>query len=244
MEKTQVIIENLDALLSRANFGEAGMLLYRALAGYLSEGDTLSAISIYNEIMGFERQYGTNEKALSAANAVMALLEEKDMTFSRPAAYIYLNCATVYKNAGDGETALSLYERAEKCFNRFYPAGARDFSGLYNNMAACFWNEKDFPKAEYYYLRAAGILERHADVCDLSVTYFNLAELYSVFDPLNETGARYGALALKTMDIPENQRDAYFYYTCRKAEDSCKALGYFPAAENFKKMADDYYARA
>lgn len=244
MEKTEVIIARQDELLSHAKFDETRALLYTALDGYLAEGDTLSAISIYNEIMGFERQYGTNERAIQAGKAVSSLLEEKDMTFSRPAAYIYLNCATVYKNAGDTETALSLYQKSEKCFNRFYPAGAKDFSGLYNNMASCFWNETDFPKAEYYYLRAAGILERYADICDLSVTYFNLAELYSVFDPLNEKSAYYGALALKTMDIPEKERDSYYYYTCLKVEDSCKALGYFLAAENFRKMADDYYARA
>lgn len=240
----KTVIERQDELLSRERVDEAGRLLYGALETYLAEGDELSALSIYNEIMGFERQYGTNEKAVETAKTVLRLLEERDMTVSRPAAYLYLNCATVFKNAGDETTAKALYEKAEPNFRRFYPADAPDFAGLYNNRAACFWHEGDWRTAAYYYARAAEILTRCGEHCDLAVTYYNLAELYARFDPLSGESERYVERAKRAFDVPEKDRDAYYYYTCRKLSASAAALGYFADEEDYKRRADAYYGRA
>ena len=218
-------ISRLDGLLDRQEYANAGALLYGGLDDALTAGDTLSAIGIYNELMGFERQYGSDEKALAAADAALALLAREDMAVSRPAAMIALNAATVYSKAGRKAEALALYDRAEALFQKFYPAGAKEFAGLYNNRASVYGDPADRPKAEYYYTRALGLLRRYADVCDTAVTYMNLAGLYARW-PGREAEAE-GCLrqAAAVMEIPEDRRDAYYRYTCRKCACACRELG-------------------
>ena len=242
MEPILTVIEAYDRLLSRERFAEAGDLLRREIARRL-EPDPQGTLSLYNELMGFERQYGTNERAVAAADEALSLLRALALTDSRPAAYVLLNAATVFKNAGDENTALTYYRRAEALFKRYYPAGAKDFAGLYNNMAACFLHESDWRTAAYYYERAAGILSRHSDACDLAVTYYNLAVLYARFSPLTDEAARYAAQGRQALAVPEKDRDAYFYYTCRKAAAASAALGLFLDEDRYTRLAEDYYGR-
>ena len=176
-DTVQEIIARLDEFLAKERFADARAFLYESLHKYLSAGEMLSAVSIYNEIMGFERQYGDPVAATRAADAALTLLDEQDLAVSRPAAMIVLNAATVYKNAGLDEGAALLYDRAEALFGRYYPAGAKEFAGLFNNRASVYLTPDNYAKAEYYYNRALGILQRHGDVCDTAVTYFNLAGL-------------------------------------------------------------------
>ena len=240
MEALEAAIAKFDDLLSRERFAEAGALLREAIGG---SADAREKISLYNELMGFERQYGTNENAVEAAKTALSLLEQEDLADSKPAAYVFLNAATVYKNAGENDTALSLYRRAETLFTRYYPPGAKDFAGLYNNMASCFLDERSWRTAAYYYERAAGILSRHRELCDLSVTYYNLASLYARYEPLSDEASRYAALGRRLLDAPEDKRDAYYYYTCRKAAAASATLGLFADEEAYRQRADAFYER-
>ena len=110
------VIARLDSLLSRERFDEAKTFLYESLAHARTENDVPGQISLYNEIMGFERQYGTPEAALSAAQAALRLVDEAGMAVSKPAAMIVLNAATVYHRAGKNDEARALYDRAESLF--------------------------------------------------------------------------------------------------------------------------------
>ena len=242
MEPILTVIEAYDRLLSHERFAEAGDLLRREIA-LRTEADPQGTLSLYNELMGFERQYGTNDLAVAAANAALSLLQTLDLTDSRPAAYVFLNAATVFKNAGDEQTALGHYRQAETLFQKYYPAGAKDFAGLYNNMASCFLHESDWRTAAYYYERAAGVLARHHDACDLAVTYYNLAVLYARFAPLGGEAAAYAEQGRQTLEVPEKDRDAYFYYTCRKAAAASAALGLFLDEDRYTRLAEEYYGR-
>ena len=219
------LIARYDGLLDRKQYKEAGALLYAGLESALAAGDTAAATGLYNELMGFERQYGSDEKALAAAQAALGLLEREDMAVSRPAAMIALNAATVYSKAGRTEEARALYDRAETLFQRFYPAGAREFAGLYNNRASAYRDPADRPKAEYYYTRALALLRRYADVCDAAVTCLNLAGLYACWPGREKEAEPYLRQAALLMDIPEAERNAYYRYTCRKCASACGELG-------------------
>ena len=231
-----------DALLAREDFSGAGRCLSAALAAALAAEDAGAALSLYNELMGFERQYGERDRAEAAAEAALALLEQTGLSFSRPAAMVFLNAATVKKVCGKNEEAAALYRKAEACFSRFYPAGDRAFAGLYNNMAALYLDAGDFAKAEHYYDRALGLLRRHGDVCDLAVTYFNLALLYQRMDPLSSRIEANAHAGLETLERSDAARDAYYHYTCRKCAAAAEELGYFAAAQTLTERADTYYA--
>ena len=235
-------VARLDALLNKEDFAGAKALLYDSLRGYLAAGDTFSAIGIYNEIMGFERQYGTPEAALAAADAALALLEKQQIEISRPAAMIVLNAATVKSFAGREADAHILYDRAEALFLKYYPAGAKEFAGLYNNRASVYLHPGEFPKAEYYYTRALQILQRQGDVCDAAVTYMNLAGLYARWPERQKESPVQASLAARVMEIPEPARDGYYYYTCRKLAAACSELGLADQAHHFTERADLYYA--
>ncbi|MBQ9506055.1 MAG: tetratricopeptide repeat protein [Clostridia bacterium] len=242
MQSVTETVARLDALLDREDFEGAKALLYESLREYLAVGDTLSAIGIYNEIMGFERQYGTPEAALNAADAALALLEERQMAVSRPAAMIVLNAATVKNYAGRDAEARALYDRAEALFSKYYPAGAKEFAGLYNNRASVYLRPGEYPKAEYYYSRALQILQRQGDVCDTAVTYINLAGLYARWPGREKEAPGQAALAARVMEIPEAARSGYYYYTCRKLAAACRELGLAEPADHFTERADLYYA--
>ena len=241
-EPVSAVIARLDEFLSKEQFTDAKAYLYESLHKYLSVGDVLSAISIYNEIMGFERQYGDQVAAVEAADAALTLLDTEDMANSRPAAMIALNAATVYKNAGLDEGAAMLYDRAEALFGRYYPAGAKDFAGLFNNRASVYLTPGSYPKAEYYYTRALQILQRHGDVCDTAVTYFNLAGLYARWPGRETEAIPHAMLGVRVLEIPEEQRTSYYYYTCRKCAAAAKELGALDAAKTLAERAEAYYA--
>ena len=242
-DSIQDIISRLDEFLSRARFADARAFLYESLHRFLSAGDVLSAIGIYNEIMGFERQYGDSVAAVEAADAALTLLDTQGMASSRPAAMIVLNAATVYHSAGLTEGAAMLYDRAEALFGRFYPAGDKAFAGLFNNRAGVYLTPENYPKAEYYYTRALQLLQRYGDVCDTAVTYFNLAGLYARWPGREADAPAHAALGMRTLDIPEDRRDSYYYYTCRKCAAAAAELGLTDMAASLKERADAFYAR-
>lgn len=242
MTDARAAIAAYDAFLAREDLAGAKRCLSAALENALAEKNAGAALSLYNELMGFERQYGEKNRAEAAAEAALALLEETDLTFSQPAAMIFLNAATVKKVCGKNEEAAALYEKAEVCFDRFYPAGDKAFAGLYNNMAALYLDTGAFAKAEYYYGRALRLLTRCGDVCDLAVTYFNLALLCQRRDPLSASIGENAEAGLRILERPDAVRDAYYHYTCRKCAGALEALGYFAAAGSLTERADQYYA--
>ena len=241
-EPIQNVIARLDGFFAREDFAGAKAFLYQNLEDCLGAGDALSALSLYNEIMGFERQYGAKDAAVKAADAALALLEQQEMAVSFPAAMIVLNAATVYNHAGRIDGAKQLYDRAEMLFGRYYPAGDKAYAGLYNNRASVYLTPEEYPKAEYYYNRALGVLRRAGDVCDTAVTYMNLAGLCARIPGREPEAAAYVQAAVRTMEIPEPQRDGYYAYSCRKCAAALKELGFAAEEKLFTERADRYYA--
>ncbi len=242
MMQISELIARLDAFLNKEDFSAARALLEESLTGFLSAGDLTSAVSVYNELMGFERQYGSKQAGVRAAQAALELLEREGLADSRPAAMVTLNAATVYASAGQREAAAALYDKAEALFGAYYPAGAKEYAGLFNNRASVYLTPGEFPKAEYYYTRALRLLQRLNDVCDAAVTYYNLAALYARWPGREKDASAMAAMGARTMEVPENQRDGYYYYTCRKCAAACLQLGDEAQANAFTERADAYYA--
>ena len=243
MEPVTDVIARLDALLNKEDFAAAKALLLQSLQAYETAGDALSAVSLYNELMGFERQYGDNAAAVKAAEAALALLERQGMEVSRPAAMVTLNAATVYKNAGQETEARALYDRAEALFSKYYPAGAKEFAGLYNNRASVYLHPGEYLKAEYYFTRALQLLRRLGERCDAAVTCFNLAGLYARWPGRETEAPLMAAEGAREMDVvPLDERGGYYYYTCRKCAAACRELDLTRQARIFTERANDYYA--
>lgn len=238
----QAILSEYDALLNRERFAEAGDCLRSALSLSRAEGDASAMLSLYNELMGFERQYGSVPASIAAAEKAVSLLEQLELSYSQPAAMVWLNAATVLKNAGENERVGEYYSNAERCFDRFYPPGDKAFAGLYNNMAAWLADTGAFDKAEYYYRRAVGILERYKDICDLAVTWMNLALLCSRRDPCTAEIESCVQTAMQLLDTAKEPRDGYYYYSCRKCAGAAAQLGFFAAEQSLTERADRYHA--
>ncbi len=237
------MIRALDALLDKQDYAGARALLYGSLREYTAAGDTSAVIAVCSELMGFERQYGTDEAGVLAAETGMCLLREREMDVSFPAAMIVLNAATVYAKAGQTAEARALYDRAEALFYKYYPAGAAEVAGLFNNRASVYLaSPAEFPKAEYYYDRALQLLERRGEACDAAVTHLNLAGLYARWPQRAALAKEHAALALRLTELPAERRDAYYYYTCRKCAAACRELGEDAAAARFTERAKEHEA--
>ena len=241
MKEIDEVIRRLDAFYAAEDFAGAKAFLYAALAAAREAGDDLRAISLYNEIMGFERQYGETARAEAAAEAALALTEKAGLENSKPAAMLCLNAATVMKRCGKNDAAAALYARAEALFNRHYPPGDRAFAGLYNNTAALYLDTGAYAKAEYYYDRAERILRRYGDVCDLAVTCFNKALLYDRSDPFSGKAEQWASEGLRILEAPPALRDGYYAYSCRKCAGAAAELGLFEAEARLNARAAEIY---
>lgn len=243
MAEIGAILAAYDACLGREDLSGAENVLNEALRQALETDDRETALYVYNERMGFLRQYGDVEKSVADARSAEALLTQLGLAFSKQAAYVWLNAATVYKNAGYPEEARTRYENAERCFARFYPAGDAAFAGLYNNMAALYLDDGDFPRAAFYYERAASILRRTGGEADLAVTMFNLALLENRRDPLSGEAQRYASEGEAILDaVKPEDRGSYYHYTCRKLAGAAAELGLLLTEQTLRERADRYYA--
>ena len=236
------VLAAYDALLNREAFPAAKACLLEGIDAAGAAGDNGALLTLYNELMGFERQYGSAAASVEAAETALSLLKTLDLAFSYPAAMVWLNAATVLKNAGQNTRAGDCYRQAARCFERFYPAGDKAFAGLYNNMAAWLADTGEGAKAEYYYRRAEEILRRHGDVCDLAVTWFNLALFYARQDPCDPQIDACVQTGLEILGGSAAARDGYYYYTCRKCAGAAAQLGYFAAEQTLTERADKFYA--
>lgn len=237
MRPIEQVIAETDALLAQQDFAAAGALLRESRAAYLRAGDLAAALGTVNELMGFERQYGSPAAAVAAAEEALRLLTQTGTDVSRPAAMVVLNAATVFLFAGDRERSLPLFDRAETLFNKYYPAGDRAFAGLFNNRAAACLTDTAYPKAEYYYTRALRILERTDDRCDAAVACFNLAGVYRNYFH-NETAARaYAERGVLLLGKNNDERTGYYAYTCRKCAAAAREQGYSDLADILTERA-------
>ena len=102
----QEVIAEFDSLLA-ANLKKAAQnYLERWLKTYEETGDWASQITILNEMMGFYRNNGKQEKGLESVQKGLALIAEHRLEETVSGGTTFVNAATTYKTFGESEKRL------------------------------------------------------------------------------------------------------------------------------------------
>ena len=241
----QEVIAEFDSLLA-ANLKKAAQnYLERWLKTYEETGDWASQITILNEMMGFYRNNGKQEKGLESVQKGLALIAEHRLEETVSGGTTFVNAATTYKTFGESEKALRCYEQAFRAYGRSLTPGDYRYGSLFNNMAVLYADMGEFKKAGAYYDQAMSIMEklRPGSTIEIGLTWVNLAMLYEKSGEEDKIdGCMEQAIAcFHDETVPH---DAYYALNCRKCAKTFGHFGYFRMQKELTEEADRIYAEA
>ncbi len=246
------ILQKYDEMLSRGEMQAAVGYLEKEAADRVEEGDSTSAITIFNELEGFWRVAGDKEKSYAASEAALGLIASCKMEGSIGHATTLLNYATAKTAFGEAKEALELYDRVEKIYDWQLQEDDYRYAGLYNNMAQSLLRLNDVAGAGEYFAKSLELLKKMEDVeSETATCHSNLAICLMAqkkFDEAGENLKKSEALFASLPGDPHADsmlatRGQLEYMLGRFAE----AAGYYRrAAENIEKRfgRNPYYVRA
>ncbi len=226
----QRITEKSDDYLSRDDFGAAEKHLRYWLESAEAFRDIRGAFFLHNELIGFYRKAGDEEKAEREIAEALALTEDPRIgKESTAAATLYVNAATAMKRFGHSGRALPYFQKAELIYDRLLPDSDGRKGGLYNNMALSLADLERFDEAEAYFLLAIETMKKVKNgEQEQALSYLNLCDILALSDPRIP---KYLDLAEKLLDTGSLPRDSYYAYNCDKCAPVFESYGRHEYAE-------------
>lgn len=176
--------EELDSYFEKNQVEKIDEFLTASLAQAKEEEDYAAYISICNEMIGFYRSISAFEKAYTAAEDVLLLMEELNLEDTAHFATTLLNAATAYSAAGDYAQALRLYRQALQIYERLLAPEDYRWASLYNNMSIMLEKAGENEEAAESAKKALAIIEKQegneaqtaTTLTNLAMVYFKLSE--------------------------------------------------------------------
>lgn len=236
--KIEEILQELDNLFAQHEVEAVEYFLENHIRQALLAGDTDTAISLMNEMIGYCRDTGKFDKGLSYCQEVVKLMQSLGMAGSIPFATTLLNVANFCRAAGLLQESMEYYKAVFALYEgRLAPEDMR-YAGLYNNMSLLYQEMEDYEKACTCLENALAIVMQHGDTrIETAVTFVNLAnsklklgrvkeaeadleKAFALFDMDEERDFHYGA-ALSAMAEAKYmegalQEAAYYYQEALK----------------------------
>ena len=244
----QRIMEKVDEYMSRRDY--AGV--ERHLKYWLTEAqlgrDKRGELMVRNELVGHYRKTGQREEATEQIAAALKLIEELDYGDSISAGTTFVNSATALSSFGENKKALELFEKALPIYESSAAARPELLGGLYNNMALTLCALKDFSRANELFDRAMEIMDKvPGGELEKAVTCLNRADLVLARDGMEKGEGEIFSLLDRAWDTLESfpgNKDGYYAFVCEKCAPGFEYYGYFAAAAELKKRAEEIYDRA
>lgn len=173
-------------------------------------GDMGAVITLMNEMIGYLRDTGKNDKALYYCGRVMELIKQSGITGTLPHGTTLLNVANAYRAAGKLQESLIQYQAVFTIYEGKIDKNDMLYASLYNNLSLLYQEMGDFEKACECLKQALAIVLTKADKrIETAVTYTNLAasqlqlgefteavenleKAFSIFDMDDEKDFHYG----------------------------------------------------
>lgn len=242
----QRIIEKMNDYMSRRDYAGAERHLLYWLEEATLGHDKGGALMLRNELVGHYRKTGEKEKAFASAKEALRLLEELSMDGTVSAGTTYINIATAYNAFGENEPSLRLFEKALAAYeaNNTSP---ELLGGLYNNMALTCVALGKYDDAFPLYDKALTVM---ADVpngaLEQAITYLNMADAYTAKLGAEQAESTAFDLLDKAYDLlvlPDLKQDGYYAFVCEKCAPVFSYYGYFMAAKELQRRAEEIYER-
>ena len=243
----QRVVEKLDEYMSRRDYAGAQRHLLYWLQEARLGGDLRGELMLQNELVGHYRKTGDREGALENAGAALALIDRLDFGGTISAATTFVNAATAMSAFGEHERALALFEKARPIYESAAATEPRLLGGLYNNMALTCAALGRWDEAGSLYDRAVAQMEKvPGGALEIAITCLNRADLLAARDGMEAAERAIFDLcerAVALLDGPELAHDGYYAFVCEKCAPSFSYYGYFLAAQELTKRAENIYER-
>lgn len=187
--KIEEVLKQLDYLFETNRMGEVEDFLGSKLKEAMEEDDTSCVITIINEMIGFFRDTGQDEKSVAYSGKVISLMENLGLSGTVPYATTLLNVANAYRAAGLLSESLSYYEQVFAIYENNLEKEDFRFASLQNNLSLLYQEMGAFDKAVESLKKALEIVKKYPEAqFELAVTYTNLGT--SLLKQKNDVEAR------------------------------------------------------
>lgn len=233
----QDVLEKLDKLFSLGQINKVEEFLVQNYKIANEEGDSSSALSILNEMIGFYRVTTQFDKAVSVIEDINNIIEGMDIRDSFGAGTSYLNIATIYRAMGSIESAKEYYQKTEEIYDRQNRnEHQQEVISLYNNMGIFFQEIGEYENAITYFNRALALLPNNGEgMIKQAITYANLGQVYSILGKWEE--AKQCLDCSELLFMKEDPGNEHF-------SGMANAMGYYYMQQNAYEEAIRYYEMA
>lgn len=204
------ILEQLQELFGTYQIERVETFLEENIEQSFAVGDTATVITLMNEMIGYLRDTGKNDKALYYCDRVLALMKQEGLEGSLPYATTLLNVANAYRAAGRLQESMVQYRTVLRLYDGRIAQDDMLYASLFNNMSLLYQEMGDFDNACKCLKSALAIVMTKPDKCiETAVTFTNLAasqlqlgefpeaienlkKAFSIFDMDEEKDFHYG----------------------------------------------------
>lgn len=173
--KIEEVLKQLDDLFETNRMDEVEDFLGGRLKEAIAEDDTSSVITIINEMIGFFRDTGQDEKSVAYSKKVISLMEQIGLAGTVPFATTLLNAANAYRAAGLLSESLAYYKQVFEIYEENLQEDDFRFASLQNNFSLLYQEMGEFDKAVESLKQALQIVKKYPESrFELAVTYTNL----------------------------------------------------------------------
>ncbi len=173
---TNEFYEKLNKLFAEKDLAKVGEYLDDSIQTALQNGDDFLAITILNEIIGFNRDTGNYEKSLSACQDTINLLNRNHLEGTVEYATSLQNIANAYRAAGKKVESLGYYNTVFKIYREQLDENDYKFASLHNNIALLYQEMGNFLMATEHLKKALSIIEQiEGHEIEVATTLSNLA---------------------------------------------------------------------
>lgn len=212
-----------------------------------NEGDKISVINLYNELIGLYREMARIDESIDCCKELLRMMDDVGLSGTPEYATILNNIANACRTAGRYKESLVYYDEALRIYDMRYAPDDYNYAYLYNNMALLFQDMGDTDSANDVLRKALEIARFNAKenpdaIVNVATTYTNIALAYlkkddydtatanmhkafEIFDTLKKKDVQYSAALSAMAEIryrAEDYAEAYEYY--EKAMQEVKKL--------------------
>lgn len=170
------VLEQLRGMFDAFKIEEVEEFLESNIGQAFALGDINAVISLMNEMIGYLRDTGKDEKALYYCDRVMELIKQSGITGTVAHGTTLLNVANAYRAAGKLQESMIQYQAVFNIYDGKIDKNDMLYASLYNNLSLLYQEMGDFEKACECLKHALSIVLTKADKrIEAAVTYTNLA---------------------------------------------------------------------
>ena len=224
------VVQKLDEYCDRKDFAGAERHLKYWIDEAEYNGDKRGKFYLRNEMMGYYRKQGQQEKAFENAQAALELMQELGYGDSVSGGTCYVNCGTVYDQFGMPDRALEYFRKARDVFESAQHVQPEKLGGLYNNMGLAYMDTAQYAEAGACFAQALDQMAQvdHGEL-ESAITLLNMADAASLEKGLEEAQQQIDGYMRRAMDLLDTQslpRNGYYAYVAERCAPGFYCYGF------------------